>query len=89
MNDKLSIASELLRSGADLWSAVQCDVRGDCVLIYAELTTDPKPAVCDVLLESKRLVREVLQRRLGRGDRLARVHWNGRISYTFAPDSKD
>ena len=89
MNDKLNIASELLQSGAELWSAVQCDVKGDCLVIYAELTTDPKPEVSDVLMESKRLVREVLQRRLGGREWLATVHWNGRISYTFAPERSD
>jgi len=84
MNDRLSIASELLKSGTELWSAVECDVRGECLVIYAQLTTDPQPKGYDLLAESKRVIGDVLQRRLGCGQWLATVHWNGRVSYTFA-----
>jgi hypothetical protein len=90
MNDRHSIESELLAQGSRLWSAVQCDVKGDRFVVYAELScAAPVPSLPTALRESKRIVNHVLQRRLGGIDWLATVHWSGRVSYTFAPDRPD
>jgi hypothetical protein len=89
MNDRQSIASELLADGARLWSAVHCDVRGDRFLIYAELAcADPLPSLPKALTESKQIVTRVLNRRLQDVDWLATVHWSGRMSFTFAPERR-
>jgi hypothetical protein len=86
-NEQASIVAELLRRGNQLWSTVRCDVTGDRYVIYAELScvTAP-PTIGGALTESKRVVTDVLQRRLGGRNWLATVHWSGRVSYTFAPD---
>ena len=84
MNEHL-IASELLRCGDSLWSWVECDVKRDCVVIYARLRANPSLGVEHALAESERVFKSVLEHRLERHNWLAAVQWSERLCRTFTP----
>jgi hypothetical protein len=80
-----SLAAELLRSGESLWSAVECDVKPQCVIVYARLTTPTQTTLETALVESERVLTHVLDRRLDGQSWLAAVHWSGRLCRTIRP----
>jgi len=80
------IASELLQRGDSLWSSVECDVKRDCVVIYARLHANPSLGVEHALWESERVFKSVLERRLEGHNWLAAVQWSERLCKTFTPD---
>ena len=78
------IATELLQSGRSLWSSVECDVKRDCVVVYARLRADPPLGIEGALVESERLLKSVLESRVGDDDQwLAAVQWSERLCRTF------
>ena len=83
--DSHALAAELLGRGDSLWSAVECDLTKDRVIIYAKLHVHPRLDVHRALAESERTLKAVLPEHLeGRGW-LAAVHWSGRLCRTFRP----
>jgi hypothetical protein len=85
MNDAHSLTAALLQTGNRLWSAVKCDVTGDCVIVYARLCMHPQGDVHDALAESERVFVDVLGGRLDEKKWLATVYWGDRSSKTFTP----
>ncbi len=84
MNDPL-LASELVRRGDALWSSVECDVRRDCVVVYARLRANPSFGVEHALAESERVFKSVLESRHEVPKWLATVQWSERLCKTFSP----
>lgn len=84
MNEHL-IASELLQRGESLWSSVECDLKRDCVVIYARLHANPVCGVDRALAESERVFKSVLEQRLAGHSWLAAVQWSERLCKTFTP----
>jgi hypothetical protein len=82
-----SIATELLQRGDSLWSSVECDVKRDCVVIYARLRAHPSLRVEKALAESERVFTSVLERRLEGHQWLATVQWSERLCKTFTPNT--
>jgi hypothetical protein len=79
------LARELLRCGESLWSTVECDVKRECVIVYARLTTPTGTSLENALAESERVLTKVLDRRLEGHAWLAAVHWSGRLCRTIRP----
>jgi hypothetical protein len=85
-NDDYGIAAELLDSGNRLWSQVECDVKQHCIVVYARLYAHPRLDVDGALVESERLLKSVIERRLqGRKRWVAAVHWSNRHCKTIVP----
>jgi hypothetical protein len=85
-NDDLGLVAELLDSGSALWSSVECDVKPNCVVVYARLYLHPRLDIDGALAESERLFNSVLGRRLeGRKSWVAAVQWTDRVCKTFTP----
>jgi hypothetical protein len=74
-----NIAAELIRSGDSLWSQVECEIRHDCVIVYARLSANQGHGVEGALAESERVFHSVLAGR----EWLAAVHWTDRVCRTF------
>jgi hypothetical protein len=74
-----NITAELIRSGESLWSQVECEIRRDCVIVYARLCANEGHGVEGALAESERVFNSVLAGR----DWLAAVHWTDRMCRTF------
>jgi len=74
-----NIAAELLQSGDALWSSVECDVKHDCVIVYARLRANPALGVEGALAASQRVLCTVLDGR----EWLAAVQWSDRLCRTF------
>lgn len=81
--DSQALAAELLGLGDALWSAVECDVTRERVIVYAKLHVHPRLDVQHALAESERTLKAVLPERLGGRGWLAAVHWSGRLCRTF------
>jgi hypothetical protein len=77
------IATELLQSGHSLWSSVECDVKRDYLVVYARLRADPPLGIEGALVESERLLKSVLEPRVGDDPWLAAVQWGERLCRTF------
>jgi hypothetical protein len=85
-NDDHGIAAELLDSGSLLWSSVECDVKQNCVVVYARLYTHSRVDIEGALAESERLLKSVIERRLaGQKSWVAAVQWSDRLCKTFMP----
>jgi hypothetical protein len=78
-----NIASELLLRGYSLWSSVECDVKGDRVVIYARLRANPSLGVERALAESERVFKSVLEHRVEGHNWVAAVQWSERLCKTF------
>jgi hypothetical protein len=83
------IASELLQCGDALWSSVECDVKRECVVIYARLRANPSLGVEHALAESERVFKSVLEHRLEGHPWLAAVQWSERLCRTFTQDTSN
>lgn len=84
MPENRDLAAELRDSGNGLWSAVECDVRRDRIVVYARLVTHARTDLAGALAESERLLKNVLgQRARGSSGWLAAVHWSERLCKTF------
>jgi hypothetical protein len=89
-SEDYGIVAELLDSGSRLWSSVQCDVKQNCIVVYARLYGDSLLDVDGALVESERLLKSVIERRLGgRKSWVAAVHWSDRLCKTFTPPADD
>jgi hypothetical protein len=55
-----NITAELIRSGESLWSQVECEIRRDCVIVYARLCANEGHGVEGALAESERVFNSVL-----------------------------
>ena len=73
------IAADLIRRGDSLWSSVQCEVRGDRVVVYARLSARRTHGVHGALVESESVFNSVL----AGCDWVAAVHWSDRLCRTF------
>ena len=89
MANEHSLASELLATGGRLWSAVECDVKRDRVVVYARLCSHAPTDIQGALAESERVFKTVLGRRVGAGNWLAAVQWSDRLCRTFTPRRDD
>jgi hypothetical protein len=86
MAQEHEIVAELRHSGSRLWSSVDCDVRPNCIVVYARLSTHPRLDVAGALAESEELLKAVLERRLeGRRSWVAAVQWSERLCRTIRP----
>jgi hypothetical protein len=83
MNDMNSIAGELLQTGRELWSSVECDVKRDRLVIYARLCATPD--LQQALEESERVLAAVLERRFAGQNWVAAVQWSERLCRTIGP----
>jgi hypothetical protein len=82
--DDQALADELLVCGGELWSSVKCDMKRDCVVVYARLCPHPCLDIDGALAESERLLKSVLERRLDRHKTwVAAVQWSNRLSKTI------
>ena len=79
------IGFELLSAGGSLWSSVEFDRKHDRWIVYASLRTE-EGRTEHALVESERLLRDVLDRRLCARDWLAVVLCGGRVTHTVRPD---
>ena len=73
------IAADLVRRGDSLWSSVECEVKRDCIIVYARLSAHQTHGVQSALVESERVFSSVL----AGCDWLAAVHWSDRLCRTF------
>jgi len=83
MHETHPIVAELLAMGRELWSEVECDIRQDCVVVYARLCATRN--LEGALQDSERLLTHVLDRRLGDLNWVAAVQWSERMCRTIAP----
>lgn len=83
MNEMDSIVGELLETGRELWSSVECDVRRDRLVIYARLCATPD--LRQALEESERVLAAVLERRFVGQNWVAAVQWSERLCRTIGP----
>jgi hypothetical protein len=79
------LASELLTTGAELWSSVECDVRKDRVVVYARLNVSQSANVQRALVASEELLKAVLAHRCNEQNWLAAVQWTERLCRTIGP----
>lgn len=90
MYDERDIVAELQNSGGRLWSSVECDVKRDCIVVYARLTVHPQTDLQTALAESERVLNAVMERSLdGSRNWLAAVQWSERLCKTFSPVASD
>jgi hypothetical protein len=66
-----------------LWSSVECDVKRDCLIVYARLHANSRLGVERALAESRWVFESVLERCGGSHDWLAAVQWSDRLCKTF------
>jgi hypothetical protein len=83
MNQRDDIVAELLETGRELWSRVECDVKRDRLVIYARLSATPN--LQQALEESERVLAAVLERRLVGQNWVAAVQWSERLCRTIEP----
>jgi hypothetical protein len=83
MHEADHIVAELLTTGRDLWSGVECDIRQDRVVVYARLCATPN--LERALQDSERLLANVLERRIGGQSWVAAVQWSERMCRTITP----
>jgi hypothetical protein len=87
VHEEHDILAELRDGASGLWSSVECDVKRDCIVVYARLWTHPHIDLESALAESERLLKSVIERRLeGRRAWLAAVQWSDRLCKTFSRD---
>ena len=86
MHDQHDLVAELRDGSSGLWSSVECEVRRDCVVVYARLVAHARVDLAQALAESEQVLNSVLARRLEGGRSwLAAVQWSERLCKTFRP----
>jgi hypothetical protein len=86
MHDEHDIVAELRDGGSGLWSSVECEVRRDCVVVYARLVAHPRVDLAHALAKSEQVLNSVMARRLEGGRSwLAAVQWSERLCKTIHP----
>lgn len=86
MHDQHDLVAELRHDGSGLWSSVECEVRRDCVVVYARLVAHPRIDLAHALAQSEQVLNAVMARRVeGSRSWLAAVQWSERLCKTFRP----
>jgi hypothetical protein len=86
MHDQHELVTALRDGSSGLWSSVECEVRRDCVVVYARLVAHPRVDVAHALAESEQVLKSVMARRLEVGRSwLAAVQWSERLCKTIRP----
>jgi hypothetical protein len=79
------VVFELSSAGGRLWSSVRCDRRAGRWVIYTHLRSE-RDTAGPAFAESARIIKSVLNNRLGARDWIAAVLCAGRVSFTVKPD---